>query len=323
MIELLNDAERIKLPIVISKRSRFQRIIGKSVENINNIFSNCILLQGKAGSGKTTLVVNYLDNLKREGVIGDYTRAAGHITPQSLYRLLRGTADYINGAPQILILDDCDCLADQGCLELMKAAFDTKSNSTTNRQVYYMTDSSTGFKYNGFCIIITNNEFKPERTTVHQQALLDRVQPMSIDLEANDMMIYTSYLVEKFLNDNEDNLSDDEIKEATDLFNNEIRTWMAADAFRKAGINFSIRLMKKFIDASRIFKEDWKDYSTQYQRLSLACDINESEENTIEPTINSTIPAYINPRTMKPYASTKINKLKKEGILPKDFKIAI
>lgn len=311
-IRLLSDKERASLPLVISRRQRFQNIIGKSIENLNNIFSNCIFLQGQPGSGKTTLVVNYLDQLKSEGAIGNYIRAAGHITPRSLYQLLHDTANPVNNAPQVLVLDDVDCLSDPGCLELMKAAFDTKSNNSTNRKVYYMTDDSTGFTYHGFGIIITNNEFDPERINIHQQALMDRVQPMNADLKKSDMMIYTTYLIERFLSENEDQLTDSEISQAQDLFNNEIRTWMKNDAFRRSGINFSIRLMKKFIDSSRIFKEDWKDYSIQYQKLQLASDlaVNEAEKKEYVSEDNFTI---TNPKTGKPYSKARIYKLRKEG----------
>ena len=317
-ISILSTQERMKLPMVLQRRTKFQHMVETSIRNYKNIFSNSLLISGKAGTGKTTLVLQELENLKAKGVIADYTRASGHVTPSSMYQLLKKTArPDCEGKPNILILDDVDCISqstDIGCYELLKSALDTKSDLPTNRQVYYMTDAGSGFRYNGFCIIITNNPFNPDRITPHQEALLDRVQMVNVDLRIDDMFIYNAYLVENYLNENPDHLTDGEIKQSVDLFNNEIRVWNEKEAFKKAKISFSIRLMKKFIDASRMFRDDWKQFNMQYLRLKAAedmMDVFEENKKTVD---------LINPKTGKPYSSAYINMLKRTGKL--DEKIA-
>ena len=185
-IALLTDMERAQLPLVISRRSRFKALLKSSLVNYRSLFSNCLMIQGKPGTGKTNLTETFMDTLIEEGIIAGVKRCPGHITPRSLYHVLKETSQPVNGLPYVLLLDDVDCLGDEGCLELLKAAFDTKANTKTNRKVFYMTEDTkgTGFTYNGFGIIICNNDFgKNKRLSVHQEALLDRVQRLSIDLE--------------------------------------------------------------------------------------------------------------------------------------------
>lgn len=273
-VTLLTDEERLQLPMVISRRKRFQKLIKTSISNYSTLFSNCLMISGKPGSGKTTLVVGYLDNLQSMGLIAGYRRASGHVTPSSLFNLLKATAEPIDGLPQILVLDDVDCMKDPGCLELMKAAFDTKSSLSTNRDIHYRVDGTANsvFKYQGFGIIITNDNFLDMENSIHLQAVIDRVQAVTCDLEPKDMEIFTTSLIEKYLNENEDNLTQDEIDSIVELFNTDIRRWMALDAFKKAKVPYSLRLIKKFIDAQRSYREDWKDFNMSYTRLQSTCD---------------------------------------------------
>lgn len=320
-IKLLTPEENAQLPLVLSRRVRFKKLLGTSIINYDRIFSNCIMIQGKPGTGKTTLVMEYLEQLKSAGSIAGYRRAAGHITPRSLYCLLEETHKPVDGLPMVLVLDDVDCLKDQGCLELMKAAFDTKSKGPTNRQVYYMTEDKKGFKYNGFCIIITNDNFVPDKTPVHLQALLDRIQQTTSDLRKEDGIIYNTFLVEDYLKKNEDGLSDAQITSIIDLFHNEIHKWMETDAFRASGINFSIRLIKKFIDAQRIFGDDWREFNTSYLTLEATRELQEAKASepveTTDEVLQGIVDAsgveiqlpptdasgwYLNPRTGKPYS---------------------
>lgn len=311
MTELLTIAERTKLPAVLARRSRFAGMIDTSIKNYSNIFSNCLLLSGRAGTGKTTIVMQELEYLKSVGEIADYRRASGHVTPRALYSLLKDTAKPVNNLPNILVLDDVDCISqagDVGCYELLKSALDTKSDLPTNRNVYYLTEDSAGFKYNGFCIIITNNLFNPDRINTHQEALLDRVQMVNVDLKKEDMFIYNTSLIEEYINKNPDDLSNDEISSVVNLFNDEVRKWNETEAFSKAKVNFSIRLIKKFIDANRMFGSSWKSFNMQYQRLQAAAEINEASQEA-----DTIITELINPKTGKPFSKCYLNNLKKNG----------
>lgn len=283
MIQLLTDDERTQLPLIIHRRNKFRQIVRLCIENYQNTVSNCLMIQGKPGSGKTTLIEELLSQLKECGKIAEYRRVPGHITQSAMYSLLGATAEPVENCPRILLLDDVDALNDEGTLELLKAAFDTKSNLPTNRKVCYASSTvdKQGFKYKGFGIIITNDDFGARKISVHQQALLDRVQVMSVDLEPGDMTIYTTYLIEEMLNKNEDNWTAEEIQSVVDLFNNEIRTWIRTDAFRKANVHYSTRLIKKFVDAQRLFEDDWKIFNVFYQRLDTASQLVQSFEKKI------------------------------------------
>ena len=321
-VELLTTEERMLLPLVLQRRIAFQKILENSLKNARTTFSNCLMIQGQAGTGKTTTVVNSLCELKEKGVINDYVRIAGHVTPQSLFNLFKDTSRLHSGLPTVLVLDDCDFMMDQGCLELAKAAFDTRAKGDQNRKVYYQSKKESGFKYEGYGIIITNNDINPDRMTVHQQALLDRVNLMCIDLKKEDMFIYNAHLIEDYLNENEDGLTEDEIQNVVDLFNTDIRRWNAVEAFARTKINFSVRLVKKFVDCIRLYgKNSWKDLSTIYQRLESAAAIADAEKELAEATGVDVTNAgakkeYINPRTGKPYNKYYVNTMIKQGKLP-------
>lgn len=275
---LLTDDEMNELPVVLQRRRKFKKLVKDSVTNADRTFSNCICLQGKPGTGKTTLIVEHLTQLVNEGVISKYVRVAGHVTPTSLYNLLRDNSetDY-KGRITVVVLDDIDALYDAGALEIMKAAFDTKNDHPDNRKVFYLarlgkntgstSDIAGSFKYNGYCIIITNNNLLANPTD-HQQAVLDRIHVMNADLNKSDFKIFNTYLTQEYLNKNPDYLPEEILDEIADFFKNEVREWFDNNVFEKANILFSIRLLKKFIDLINLFGSDWKEFSIPYQSLS-------------------------------------------------------
>jgi len=272
-IRLLTDDERFQIPFIIHRRNQFRRLVQTFIENYQNTVSNCIMIQGKPGSGKTTLVEELLTQMKENERIENYRRVPGHVTASALYGILQNTSEpNKNGMPQVLLLDDVDALDDEPCLELLKASFDTKNNLPTNRKVCYQSSTveKKSFTFKGFGIIITNDDFSKKNLTIHQQALLDRVQTMSVDLEAGDMIVYTTYLIEKMLNDNEEHWSPEQIQSVVELFNTDVRRWISVDAFRKSGVRYSTRLIKKFVDSQKLFPDDWKLFNTDYMRIDTA-----------------------------------------------------
>ena len=134
-ISILTVEEQLALPTILLKRKVFREMMEAYITSYHTSFTNNMIIQGKAGSGKTTLVIENLDKMKAVGVIADYVRVSGHVTPSSLVTLLERTSQTDNGRPRVLVLDDVDCMDDEGCLELMKSAFDTRSNIPTNREV--------------------------------------------------------------------------------------------------------------------------------------------------------------------------------------------
>ena len=57
---------------------------------------------------------------------------------------------------------------------------------------------------------------------------------------------------------------------------------MEHDAFRKAKINYSIRLVKKFVDAQRVYGNDWKEFNIAYRKLEAVCELDEIQTGAIE-----------------------------------------
>lgn len=282
---LLTTEERLQLPNVIMRRTKFKNLLKVTMENHNNTMSNCMIIQGRPGTGKTTLVTEYMDFLQEEGIISFSKRTAGHVTPLSLFNLLGSVCNLSeSGKPAVVVLDDVDCLKDQGCLELMKAAFDSKSKHPTNRMVYYpkiyasQKHDQEYFKFNGMGIIITNDELDPKKVNIHQKALLDRARRVCVDFNENDTIVYNVHLIEKYLQTNEDNLTDAQIESIVKLFNEEIRNWINTKTFQRANINFSIRLVKKFADSQKLFGDDWKYYDADYTTLKATYDEIISEQ---------------------------------------------
>jgi len=64
---------------------------------------------------------------------------------------------------------------------------------------------------------------------------------------------------------------------------------MKNDAFRKAKVNYSIRLIKKFVDAQRVYGNDWRDFNITYQKLEAACQLSDIENSLITDTTEITV----------------------------------
>ena len=334
---ILTMEERMAIPSILEKRKVFRQMMEAYITSYHLSFTNSMIIQGKAGSGKTTLVIENLDNMKSLGLIADYVRTSGHVTPSSLVTLLERTSQRENGLPKVLVLDDVDCMADEGCLELMKSAFDTKSNIPTNREVSYL---NRKFKYNGYGVIITNDNMMGDNLDPHQKAIMDRAQAMSIDLELKDMITYTTYLIEEYLNSNPDNLTEEEIQNIVTLFDTEIREWIELGVFRRSRVSYSIRLIKKFVENQKMFSTKWKQYSTVYQSLSKLADtirkeremnqlVEEKREQTEQEIIANTKVSdlgytiatpigklkIVNPKTGEYYSTSNLTYFKNKGTL--------
>lgn len=265
--KLLTNAERVELPMVMIRRKKFKNIIVKSIKLKDMTFSNGVIITGKPGSGKTTMIMEFLEELKSQDVIDDYSRCSGHITQTSLFQFLR------TESPEykiVHVLDDTDCMYDGGDLEILKAALDTRNPmNPMNRHVNYLTRGNIdGYAYSGFCIMITNDPFLDP--SPHQRAVLDRVHLMELEMSYEDYVIFNTHLVEEYLNQNPDVLSEEVRNSIAKFYDEVIRKWFDAKVFQTAGVNFSIRLIKKFIDLIIMFGDEWQNYSVDYKRINLA-----------------------------------------------------
>lgn len=265
--KLLTEDERIELPMVMIRRKKFKNIIIKSIKMKDQTFSNGVIITGKPGSGKTTMVMEFLEDLKKQEIIDKYERISGHVTQTSLFQFLRTDSPELK---VVHVLDDTDCMYDGGDLEILKAALDTRNPSNPmNRCVNYLSRGNVdGYSYHGFCIMITNDNF--EYVNDHQRAVLDRVHLMSIEMDYQDYVIFNTSIIEDYLNQNPDLLSSEVRDQICEFYNSTIRKWFDNKVFQAAGINFSIRLIKKFIDLVIMFGNEWTSYSVDYKQLNKA-----------------------------------------------------
>lgn len=279
--QLLTEEERGMLPFIKLRREGFKRMLRIFVTQWTSTLNNCLLIQGKPGSGKTTTTVETLTAFEEEGLIAGVRRASGHITQTAMYSLLKETSTPVNGKPWVLVLDDADCLGDDKVLELAKSAFDTRSPLSTNRNVYYNTkDSGNGFKYQGLCIIICNEDLM-DNPTVNQQALLDRVICNSIDLDYRDMTVFITSIIEDYVNNNEDNLDFDTLVDIVKFFNTDIRRWLKYDCFRKSKTNYSIRIIKTMVDVQKHYGSNWRNTNVIFKKLETEYMLAKARENKL------------------------------------------
>ena len=95
-------------------------ILENFITGLSKTDTHSLLVVGKAGTGKTSTVVNTLKQLGyRQGI--NYIYAANYITPVELYLLLE-QANCL-AEPQLLVFDDVEAvLSDKRILGLLKAA---------------------------------------------------------------------------------------------------------------------------------------------------------------------------------------------------------
>jgi predicted AAA+ superfamily ATPase len=269
---LLTDEQRALLPEVIVRRNQFKRLIDETIIKRDRIFANGILISGKPGTGKTTMITEFLEQLIEEGKLAKYDRISGHVTKLGLYNFMKpefnnmDEEDNLVSVNKVHLLDDVDCLGNYDCLEVLKAALDTKSTNPTNRVVFYTTGTfQESFKYQNICIIITNNDFS--YCSEPQQALLDRVHLFNLDLSFEDFVIFNLHIIEDYLNNNPDTLPVDVLDSVADLMLTNVTRWFETNAFQRSEIHFSIRLIRKFVDLMLLVGNEWKNYSVDYKEL--------------------------------------------------------
>jgi hypothetical protein len=180
-----------------------------------------------------------------------------------------------NGMKEVHVFDDADILSDSGCLELLKSAFETRNLSMKQghdfRRVNYNTKgAASGYIYNGYGIIITNQA--PEvNNNIHYKALLDRSNKLKVEFGDDDLFVFNASVIQKELDENRLGWSDDSIEQIAEFFQSKIRNWWNKKAFQKAQVNFSLRLIHRFMDNIITFGPDfWKQYSEEYQKLEEA-----------------------------------------------------
>jgi hypothetical protein len=97
---------------------------------------------------------------------------------------------------------------------------------------------------------------------------LDRANKLKVEFGDQDLFVFNASVIQKELDENILGWSDESITQIKKFFHTKIRPWWNKDAFRKTEINFSIRLLHRFMDNIITFGEDfWKQYSEEYNKL--------------------------------------------------------
>lgn len=276
MERILTDYEVTELlPEAIKRRADFLKLVKTSIKNSYKTASNLIILEGKPGTGKSTLINQALDSLKDEGLIYDFHVFKGHLTKTSVFNLMRPD-DKAEGKLSVHVFDDADVLRDNDILELLKAAFETRNLAQAKthpdfRRVSYNTKGMLdSYVYNGYGIVITNQA--PNQTeNIHYKALFDRAIPLKIEFGEDDLFVFNMSIVQDILEKNIAGWSDEDIENITHFFKTKIRQWWTSKAFANANIEFSIRRLMTFMDVISSFGLDfWCKFFPDYERLEKA-----------------------------------------------------
>lgn len=260
MYPLLSDYERICLVDVNRKIADFENVIKKSILMKSQTFCNGLIIQGGPGSGKTYNSIKWLGELVDQGVIRMFQKVSGKLSPITLFQALNDTRE----EDQVLLLDDTDVFTNRESQNLLKAAFETKSENP--REVSYGTRGNINtFLYESFCIIITNHNFEGN-TDEHIKAILDRIHLINLNLTAEDMMLKNTEIVEGFLNKTS-TCSNDVKEKVIKFYNTEVKDFFKYGVFEKCNVNFSVRYIMKVIDLQIMFNDNWKTFSIEYQRM--------------------------------------------------------
>jgi hypothetical protein len=269
---LLDDYQRMMLNEIEDKLDNFEKIVKSSVTNYKDLFANGIIISGAPGTGKTYSIKKWLNELTNEGYIDGFNEFSGKISPVTLFKVLKEVSTGDDN--KVMLLDDVDVFDKPDSLNILKAALNTSTDSTSAkgfRTVSYGTKGSVdSFEFKSFLIMITNETFTNLDGNIreHISAVLDRVHLMSVTLTPEDMMIKNLSIVEKFFNES-NGLSDKIKDQLIDLFNTEIRELIDYNCFQNCRINLSVRFFMKLYDLQVLFGNSWRDFSAEYKRLKL------------------------------------------------------
>jgi len=257
---LLNDAERIEIVTVNEKLAEFENIIKTSIRKKNETFCNGIIINGAPGTGKSHNINKWIQELIDEGSVSRVFNLSGRTTAYSFFSVL---AD--NCTPEVItVLDDCDIWWNVDCLNLAKAALETKSQK--GRIVTWASGGEThAVEYNSFMILITNTDLYSHDND-HIRALLSRVHFMNIGLTVEDMRLKNFSIIENFINENEE-LAEEIKGQIRNFCLTELHEFLDKGCFEDANVGMNIRFILKIADLYTMFGEKWKAYSNDYKRL--------------------------------------------------------
>lgn len=266
-IQLLTESERLMLSVVNDKLKVFENLVKTSIVNRSKKFTNCIILKGSPGIGKTHNITKWLNDLMETGDILDFNYYSGRVTPMGLFDVL----ELSQNENQVLFLDDCDVVNDQMSLNLLKAAVDTKSKQKPRVVTYVKGGFQREFEFKGY-LIMTSNEDYSRHDNEHMKAVLDRVNFMELNITPKDIEIKNKSIIEETLNEIED-LDEETLFQFMAFYHKDIQDFLDYGAFQFCGVNFSVRYILKVLDLFLDFKESWTENSIEYKRLRAAADL--------------------------------------------------
>ena len=214
---------------------------------------------------------------KKEGIIADYSRTTGHITPTRMVSLLKDSSVGSDELIRPVFLDDCDFYLNSGNLELLKSALETRDSLDPNNRIvkYNSAFSRNAFRFNGLVIIASNKNFtqapkyKDKDINMHLEALKSRCHIFRLVVTNEVMKVNCVRMIESFVNSPDGAyLTPDIIDKIKAFVYDELLIWIDKNLFEVSGLGFDMRIIKKIIDCIFTYEDEWKIFSTDYVTLS-------------------------------------------------------
>lgn len=152
---------------------------------------NGLLVRGSGGIGKTHTSEECLLKYAKENEMCKLRIVKGHITGMQLFVSLfeaRNPGD-------LIVFDDCNNVFNDGkCLEILKAAMDTRKHRVVNWQSSVKGLPVNEFIFEGNVIIITNSEPKGDE---NYKAFLDRIHNIDFNLTVRERVLRIADIAEE------------------------------------------------------------------------------------------------------------------------------
>jgi hypothetical protein len=201
------------------------KILGEMTDAGANGIVRGLVVSGPAGIGKSFTIMQSLENnfdgITTVGGMPMYEVISGCTTPVSLYAKLYEFSEQ----GKVLVFDDSDgLLFDQDCLNLLKAALDSKKvrKISWNANSHYLEEMGVpnSFEFKAGIIFVTNLKFdqvKSSKIAAHLEAIISRCHYMDIGIDtAHERLIHIRNTVEIYDMMHEYNFSAKEKKEVMD-----------------------------------------------------------------------------------------------------------
>jgi predicted ATP-binding protein involved in virulence len=146
-----------------------------SIAISENTSTSGVLITGRRGTGKTTVVTDILKRLNKE-----FVNFSGKVTALGLFHFIK------NNSNKIIVMDDCEGLESEIVLSFLKTILGRDKNGQAQTVSYSFRKEIESFKFSGSIIIITN--WLENAQKEHLEAVKDRMYIINYDLTKEEMI---------------------------------------------------------------------------------------------------------------------------------------